>query len=371
LQLVLEEELFESKDVRHQLLKIDEEGCVTTIPLQSDGRASRFEFDRGQLFRIDSQVAFMDTETGKSIATASRIGLEHVGGPFFSSDTRFYVASYEEGEIKYHNLASPHFPPALAFRYREHPVIYDVSISRAQMLDGVSNEQVRTGSNIVATSRPRVVMLHPATRVAVVQFDQEDPIASAGRSPLSRKTQWLKVDYTLVTPIDSNYATAIVALDSRAAKLVSGRSVRNRLQGIAVLGERILLFRNPSLCFELRVETNPRRLILQQVKGEVADGLVDFAVDVKACKTVRRKSWNLRKASLPGGDVWLDSRGLLHFRDTAQTELTLVLHDEHLAGWFSRGAVFGSRFFTGEASDQPVPESVVQWLARFAIQCSS
>jgi len=63
---------------------------------------------------------------------------------------------------------------------------------------------------------------------------------------------------------------------------------------------------------------------------------------------------SLRAAELPGGTlVFLDSRGLLHFKaaDTDVAEVSLVLADREVAGWTSDGVMCGNPYFLHGKTD--------------------
>ena len=83
--------------------------------------------------------------------------------------------------------------------------------------------------------------------------------------------------------------------------------------------------------------------------------------------------YQLRRCDLGDGRVaWLDTRGMLHLRDSAQTnEVTLVLGTGVLSGWFSDQTSWGDPFFTGLPSVQYDPnkkrasKEVQTWLKTF------
>ena len=68
----------------------------------------------------------------------------------------------------------------------------------------------------------------------------------------------------------------------------------------------------------------------------------------------------LSVAKFPGGEIFLDRRGLLHLksRNASIPEATLVLHDANVAGWLSTGDVFGSSFFHDDTQGVVTPRHV-------------
>lgn len=68
-----------------------------------------------------------------------------------------------------------------------------------------------------------------------------------------------------------------------------------------------------------------------------------------------------------GSRAFLDSRGLLHLQsaDRSLPELSLVLHQDELAGWASDGRIFGPCYFTGNAKYTSATEVAVFLLEPF------
>ncbi|HLX69895.1 MAG TPA: hypothetical protein VKV04_09745 [Verrucomicrobiae bacterium] len=80
-----------------------------------------------------------------------------------------------------------------------------------------------------------------------------------------------------------------------------------------------------------------------------------------------RHGCTLATASYPNGSkVYLDSRGLMHFKssDPSVPEVSLVLADGAVAGWTSDGCVCGPQFFF----DRPIvsdPKGVYERIVKF------
>ncbi len=68
-------------------------------------------------------------------------------------------------------------------------------------------------------------------------------------------------------------------------------------------------------------------------------------------RKLAKRGYRLRQVLWPDGSTAiLDSRGLLHFKssDNMLPEFSLVLHDEHVAGWSSDGRMWGLPYFIGD-----------------------
>ncbi len=148
-------------------------------------------------------------------------------------------------------------------------------------------------------------------------------------------------------------------------------AVRKKLLGLQPHRDGLVFFRTPTRSsVQLRVSDNKRHLKLLQFRGSRQADFVEFGESQPLDEDNPAKTPRLRRADLRGGPVWLDSRGLLHFRSNRDdSELTLVLHDDHLAGWSSRWGTFGGPYFIGEANAKPVPPEVVEWLRGFNQDC--
>jgi len=69
-----------------------------------------------------------------------------------------------------------------------------------------------------------------------------------------------------------------------------------------------------------------------------------------------------------GGSVFLDSRGLLHLKSARGNlpEISLVLHQDHVAGWTTDGHVCGPEYITGrnDRRDQVIAEAIMEFARR-------
>lgn len=148
-------------------------------------------------------------------------------------------------------------------------------------------------------------------------------------------------------------------------------AVRKKLVGLQPHPNGLLLFRtHTQASVQLRVSANQRHLKLIQGRDVRNADFVEFDEPQPLDEGGDAKAPRLRRAVLRGGTVWLDSRGLLHLRCHRDgSELTLVLHDDHLAGWSNRWGVFGGPYFIAEDTAKPVPAEVVQWLQSFNLDC--
>ncbi|WP_153557271.1 hypothetical protein [Roseimaritima sediminicola] len=146
-------------------------------------------------------------------------------------------------------------------------------------------------------------------------------------------------------------------------------SVRRRLFGIRAHAKGLMLYRGPQrYALQILPGQNGRHLVLSMCETE--DAPVPFQESRAVDTNDSDKGPWLRRAELAGGVAWLDSRGLLHLRRRSDgSELSLVLHDNHLAGWSSTSGVFGGPYFTAQPQPIDVPASVLEWLQRFNREC--
>ena len=250
--------------------------------------------------------------------------------------------------------------------------MYSKDLSKMQIFHGDHAELRDTGVHVSSPSLPRFVSrdLHGASMLVAVS----KVINTSGfKATYRRLTENVLFRLNLAAPgveAFQDESTGRRTLDPVAYKMVTTQSIRNRMSAIGSDGECLLLSRNRSTHFEICEKDSPQRLVLTPRKhlGENTV-MCDFGSFAKADGQRFKNHWSLQRATLNGCDAWLDSRGLLHLRKPDGSEMSLVLHDSHLAGWHSQYSLFGARYFTGEPSDTPVPTSVTRWLREFAKQC--
>ncbi|HBE68297.1 MAG TPA: hypothetical protein DDW52_09140 [Planctomycetaceae bacterium] len=171
--------------------------------------------------------------------------------------------------------------------------------------------------------------------------------------------------------------TLLSELDAQLATYVKPVSIRSRIKAVRLTSAGLVLRSSRQRYLLLKLtDQAPRRLVLQSIKPDSGED-VPFDDHNTAPSNASGESagWTLRRADLPGATCWLDSRGLLHLRREADArELTLILIDSHVCGWFSTTGYFGTPYFDALQSEQaadlggllqptPVPEEVLQWLS--------
>lgn len=78
--------------------------------------------------------------------------------------------------------------------------------------------------------------------------------------------------------------------------------------------------------------------------------------------------WGLRHASFGDANVWLDSRGLLHFSirdDRRQLSFVIQSKAQFFGGWFSDSGVFGAAYYHERQENLTPPPEVFQWYRRW------
>lgn len=173
--------------------------------------------------------------------------------------------------------------------------------------------------------------------------------------------------------------TLLSELDSQLGTYLKPLSIRSRIKAVRLTSEGFVLRSSRRRYLLLKLaDQAPRRLVLQAItpdRGEEA--LFGDHRTAPGPPGSGNAGWTLRRADLPGGTCWLDSRGLMHVRrDGDPRELTLVLIDSHVSGWFSSTGYFGTPYFGTSQSEQesdiggnlqptPVPEEVLEWLSEW------
>ncbi len=370
--LVVAEPIPNTQQVRHLMIHATRFGELKVLTLEStanDSQNVRYEFVE-HLLRIGTHLTIFDINSGKIIA-AEPLSKQHLGGRFFYSDQTVWAAVYSNDKIQWHKLGESRFEPVLAVQgAQDHLLIYSNDYSQVQNLDGNDNLISTTGAYMDSDAHPRVLLRHPSGGLPVIVEIERVKKSLTMESSIARidqSTHWLKLDHTKISKIVRNYATAMYDLDNRTSKLATTKSVRSRMQGIAVVDGSIVLFRHASLGMAIEIAASPRRIVLRAFKFTSQYSIVNFDREFKAGKIPFRHQWTLKKAVLPQGEAWLDSRGLLHLRAHDGSELSLVLHDSHVSGWHSNGSVFGTQYFINRP-ETPVPASVEAWLKEFANQ---
>lgn len=154
----------------------------------------------------------------------------------------------------------------------------------------------------------------------------------------------------------------------KAYHLVRRKPVRRRARAVSLWSKGIVFEKEAGSHFTLTIASDlPRRLKVERYQLSSQQTMVPFGEPYSLGTSGAERKWTLRRADLPGGTCWLDSRGIFHFRrDNEPAELSLVFSDSHVAGWFSQSGLFGPRYFFPPSTqlDQEVivGEGVIQWL---------
>ena len=376
IMLVVAEPIGHTQKVRHLLVhaSCSDVPRVFKLDEECNEESVQFEFD-SQLLRIGRELTIIDVRSGKVLASEPLGDKRHIGGRFFYAETFVWAAMYDNECIQWHKIGQTSFYAGFAFQNElDCPSVYSFDFAHFQLLDGKASDARRTGVSI--NCQPAAKLLFWLTGFVIAEI--ETPFRPAGSSPPGLKAQGqkvqgrrlLKLKREQVTEVTNNYAAVLNGMDDKQPKLATTKSVRCRLQGIAVVDGSIVLFKNPLLGFAIDIAASPpkpRRLVLRNVKSTSPFSIVNFEREFKVENSPFPQQWTLKKAVLPQGIAWLDSRGLLHLRARDGSELSLVLNDTHVSGWHSNGSVFGAQYFTN-CPDTPVPASVEAWLKEFASQ---
>lgn len=127
-------------------------------------------------------------------------------------------------------------------------------------------------------------------------------------------------------------------------------SLRSRIQGVLVHGGELVLITNRGTALALAPHSKDERLILRRLPI-LPDTIVARATHFGQSRVRPGVGYDLRDARWSDGSrAVLDSRGLLHLQSSNRQipEATLVLCDEHVAGWCSDGRKWGLKYFAGE-----------------------
>ena len=148
----------------------------------------------------------------------------------------------------------------------------------------------------------------------------------------------------------NHYFTSIRAFEASAT--VKERQYRCRFKELLLLTDgtfALLTHKNYLLHLELYESTGARfrPTTDPSVKSRVQDSVIS-SIPFERIKSPPGTHYKLHLANLKcGSQVFLDSRGLLHFKscDPTISEFTLILSDSHIAGWSSCGKYFGDRYY--------------------------
>jgi hypothetical protein len=156
--------------------------------------------------------------------------------------------------------------------------------------------------------------------------------------------------YTLNARVRPAFGHTPDSLESEIYEVVETRNVRHRFLGIYADGGSIVLVsrKGTHLKFQPAYPTGdaPRFAVTEPQDAE----LIPF----ENMQRLANAGYHLRVAKWPDGSrAFLDSRGLLHLKSSAESlpDITLVLHEGATAAWTSNGLLVGDDYFTGGEAD--------------------
>ncbi|MBN8603817.1 MAG: hypothetical protein J0M26_22570 [Planctomycetes bacterium] len=370
IQLVLELNGRSDNEVIHYLAHVslyDGIRCQTLELASASPRSVKYCFDQGNLWRIGQTLELIDPQTGKIKADCPR-RQRHLGGPFFG-DRDLLLASYVNGAIEWHFLGRCISPIGFVVRTASGPFAVATDFSWTQRFTGTNEPEQSTGRKVLSNLLPELIR---------VNYDQTEALAT-----ISRVTKTVGFN----TPAPHNDAMAIsISLQNRtlSASRLSvteatrdfdrhrlhfpiNHSVSARFNYVGCHADGLLLARNRSKISIVKCEKG--RFFLDEVRESgLADTLHSFSDDIPQDNERIRRKWRLNRADIGTCTIWLDSRGLLHLRDSDGAELSLVMAQSSMAGWFSDGELFGPSYFTTQVSNH-ASEKICRWYARFLEQC--
>ena len=351
-----------------KLCSFDKSGESSTSNI--DAPSNVFAFDRDCLLSIsDREVEFLDAKNGNLIATLGRFSeseslrSSHLGEAYFQIDRGLFVASYQAGKLDWHKLGECR-GAALAVGFAEGKVVtVTASLDSMSVYEAGRKPQhtsLRVGYSSLASSSVCEKNFR-AEKLLIQTTSTDKGLTRTSTFSLHVGTNHINPEKDYRTWLDKTRSP----IHPSCEKLVTHRGVRTKLQSIAVGETGVYLTKN---------YRNTARICARP--GTIWLGRTHLPADVvradfKPCEELARgRAWRLKRADLPGAVAWHDRRGMLHLRRLSDmTELTLVLDDAGMAGWFTpKNITFGHPYHLHESSAD-APDEVIEWLAEFAKQC--
>lgn len=327
----------------------------------------KYCFDQGLLWRIGEHLDLIDLTNGKVMAQ-SPTRQRHLGGPFFG-DKDVMLASYVNNTIVWHHLGKCSSAVGFVVRTSTEPLAVAADFSWTKRFTGSNEPELSTGRKIISNTMPELVRM---------RYDQTEVLATIskvtkaiGFNSTESDTTNLSITLSLKTRVLSRPRLlpyeAIRSFERADLQLPVRHSVSSKFNFIGLHPEGLLLARNRNKVSIVRVDKG--RFHLENTElPEASDSLFPFGDDIPQESEWIRRRWRLNRADLGQCTIWLDSRGLLHLRDSDGIELSLMLAQSSLAGWFSQGETFGASYFTGKSAT-PASPAVCEWYMRFLEQC--
>lgn len=352
-------------------------GFVNMVQLQSlTFPPSTYDMDEDNIWQHSkNEVCRWNPVTGKLVARDSSRGT-HIGprAQLGYSSGGLWLASSVGSGIQWQEWKDIQLPltriACLVWSTSGFPVVIQKDLNCAQVGDLNSRGgMIDTNVEIRSKMPPKVIMQSSDRDVFVIELRS---INHTSMQLSNRDHVWVALSLIdgSVDEIQRDYHQAICTIHKQHPGDIRNLSVRSKLSDIGFLGNRILIRKGPSSSWMV-LATEGRTPYLHSSSGFVPQEKVEFSEPYHPKCGNWIADWSLRHAILKGGDAWLDSRGMLHLRRRSDgTELSLVLHDSHLAGWHSSGETFGPSYFLTKSEQQVfMTDSVKRWLEEFALQC--
>lgn len=371
-QLIVETTPHRTNAPVHSLVNIHLAHGVTVTELKrGDEKLSELTycFEDGYLIRVGKNITFIDTRTGAELASMV-LHVTHLGGNIFGNDDEVFTAEREGGHVTWMRLGKIPSRPGCAGRL-EHgiPVVYGHDLSWMVKFDGTAPRPNATKFK-VRSAHPHIVerINSDATAILVSLRDvaSQSHTANNLKSLFKISLREPKVDFFGTYRLGRVHSFEL----SKIKFSYQTYSIRNHIQALSFDDDGILLYTNRHRV-SIRVHEEPDVLGLKcQLTRNPQGNLPVYYCEKPITKIGSvHDRWKLRPIKLPYGQAWVDSRGLLHLRAKDGSELSLTLNDGLMAGWHSKGGVFGPQYFTATnfGYTNATPE-VIQWFTNFARQ---
>jgi hypothetical protein len=348
-----------------------------------------YAFDRGRLLAVgQDRVYFLDPDTGNELGSVGRDPAQvggtshclqdcHLGGGLFSFQTTItkYVlcqVAFEAGVGKWHSIRSYREKIGTAVRdVHGNPVCINADFSRVEEHNLANTAAARS---YILSGNPKLVAKSIFGNSFAYEFEQPILPHNAGQLHAQGLDDARHLVVSIGTPTVTphrfcNLLDLVRATNPAAANLVTQRSVRTKFRGIGFVRGSLCLQRRADEAFALHWARSDGELRLTPQVDPQKIEFQSFSM-LDSAQAVRGRPWDYKLVQLPSGKAWLDRKGMLHLRSEPDgSELTLVLDQRQLSGWFSEtNQVFGTEFFCD--ADIPVPEAVGLWLEDFAKRCT-
>ncbi|MEM6474115.1 MAG: hypothetical protein AAF802_31485, partial [Planctomycetota bacterium] len=166
-------------------------------------------------------------------------------------------------------------------------------------------------------------------------------------SGLTEHLLWSFVSRNLI-PTTLNGIQQLQFVDRQAANLVSQKSLLVNFASVSLTSAGLFLRQNHTGGWQLMLGAQ-NNLELRRFKGKPTGkehelNRVEFP---RSKVTGCRPRWTLRRADLPLGTVFLDSRGWMHLRrHDDERELSIAMVEGPCSGWFTESGCFGSEVWS-------------------------